>query len=133
MGVDYTRLYSTPDGAIGMTLRKRLFWLFAPLLLLALLFAYALSQSLILTRFDLQDANLLKLRITYGIPAGKQIPLAGPFMASALAVLDPADGDTPNPAAGRGLRLVFGVNALGLLALGIVWNPLFAWCVGAFG
>ena len=52
MGVDYTRLYSTPDGAIGMTLRKRLFWLFAPLLLLALLFAYALSQSLILTRFD---------------------------------------------------------------------------------
>ena len=43
-----------------MTLRKRLFWLFAPLLLLALLFAYALSQSLILTRFDLQDANLLE-------------------------------------------------------------------------
>ncbi|MHB8785468.1 MAG: DUF192 domain-containing protein [Thauera sp.] len=41
----------------------------------------------------LQDANLLKLRITYGIPAKKQIPLAGPFMARALAVLDPADGD----------------------------------------
>lgn len=50
-----------------------------------------------------------------------------------LMYFDPADGDTPNPAAGRGLRLVFGVNALGLLALGIVWNPLFAWCVGAFG
>ncbi len=41
----------------------------------------------------LQDANLLKLRITYGIPPSKQIPLAGPFMARALAVLDPADGD----------------------------------------
>ncbi|WP_068829429.1 sensor domain-containing diguanylate cyclase [Pseudomonas sp. BMS12] len=43
-----------------MTLRKRLFWLFAPLLVLALGFAYALSQSLILSRFDRQDANLLE-------------------------------------------------------------------------
>ena len=41
----------------------------------------------------LHDANLLKLRITYGIPVQKQIPLAGPFMARALAALDPADGD----------------------------------------
>ncbi|MDI3491142.1 MAG: hypothetical protein PWP11_2419 [Thauera sp.] len=41
----------------------------------------------------LQDANLLKLRITYGIPAHKQIPLAGPFMARALAVLNPTDHD----------------------------------------
>ena len=41
----------------------------------------------------LHDANLLKLRITYGIPAKKQIPLAGPFMTRALALLDPADGD----------------------------------------
>ena len=41
----------------------------------------------------LHDANLLKLRITYGIPAQKQIPLAGPFMARALAVLDPTDRD----------------------------------------
>ena len=43
-----------------MTLRKRLFWLFAPLLVLALLFAYGLSQSLILSRFDRQDAQLLE-------------------------------------------------------------------------
>ena len=52
----------------------------------------------------LQDANLLKLRITYGIPVQRQIPLAGPFMARALAVLDPADGDafrTGLVAAGR--------------------------------
>src|SRR5690606_25899873 len=42
-----------------MTLRKRLFWLFAPLLALALGAAYLLSQSLILTRFDRQDAALL--------------------------------------------------------------------------
>ena len=41
----------------------------------------------------LQDANLLKLRISYGIPVIKQIPLAGPFMARALAVLDSDDGD----------------------------------------
>jgi diguanylate cyclase (GGDEF)-like protein/PAS domain S-box-containing protein len=41
-----------------MTLRKRLFWLFAPLLL-ALGFAYLLSQNLILSRFDRQDAALL--------------------------------------------------------------------------
>lgn len=43
-----------------MTLRKQLFWLFVPLLALALMFAYALSQSLILTRFDRQDGNLLQ-------------------------------------------------------------------------
>lgn len=42
-----------------MTLRKRLFWLFAPLLLIALGFAYLLSQSLILSRFDRQDEALL--------------------------------------------------------------------------
>ena len=41
----------------------------------------------------LQDANLLKLRISYGIPVIKQIPLAGPFMARALALLDASDGD----------------------------------------
>ena len=42
-----------------MTLRKRLFWLFAPLLLFALGFAYLLSQSLILSRFDRQDTAQL--------------------------------------------------------------------------
>ncbi|MEK1905114.1 MAG: diguanylate cyclase [Pseudomonas sp.] len=42
-----------------MTLRKRLFWLFAPLLVVALGVAYALSQSLILSRFDRQDQLLL--------------------------------------------------------------------------
>lgn len=42
----------------------------------------------------LADANLLKLRITYGIPERKQIPLAGRFMNWALGELNPADGDT---------------------------------------
>jgi uncharacterized membrane protein (UPF0127 family) len=42
---------------------------------------------------SLADANLLKLRITYGIPPAKQIPLAGPFMARALAYLNPSDAD----------------------------------------
>ncbi|MGL4315357.1 MAG: diguanylate cyclase domain-containing protein [Pseudomonas sp.] len=42
-----------------MTLRKRLFWLFAPLLAVALVVAFALSQSLILSRFERQDRALL--------------------------------------------------------------------------
>ena len=33
----------------------------------------------------------------------------------------------------RPLRIAFGVNALSLLALGIFWNPLMAWCQAAFG
>ena len=41
----------------------------------------------------LADANLLKLRITYGIPAAKQIPLAGRFMNWALSVLNSGDTD----------------------------------------
>ena len=57
--VDYTRLNARLRTVDRMTLRKRLLWLFAPLLLLALGFAYLLSQSLILSRFDRQDAALL--------------------------------------------------------------------------
>ena len=30
------------------------------------------------------------------------------------------------------VRVVFGVNALGLLALGLLWSPLMAWCQRAF-
>lgn len=30
------------------------------------------------------------------------------------------------------LKLVFGVNAFGLLVLGVAWNPLMAWCQSAF-
>lgn len=41
----------------------------------------------------LADANLLKLRITYGIPEKKQIPLAGKFMNWALSVLNGGDTD----------------------------------------
>ncbi len=41
----------------------------------------------------LMDANLLKIRITYGIPTAKQIPLAGRFMNWALGFLHPADTD----------------------------------------
>jgi NADH-quinone oxidoreductase subunit N len=32
----------------------------------------------------------------------------------------------------RPLRIAFGVNALALLALGIFWNPIMAWCQAAF-
>ncbi|UUY06559.1 diguanylate cyclase [Pseudomonas sp. J452] len=42
-----------------MTLRKRLFWLFGPLLALVLSSAFVLSQQLILSRFDRQDSALL--------------------------------------------------------------------------
>jgi hypothetical protein len=41
----------------------------------------------------LQDANLLKIRVTWGIPERKQIPLAGRFMTWALETLNPADPD----------------------------------------
>ena len=36
------------------------------------------------------------------------------------------------PAHDRPLRVVFGVNALALLALGLAWNPIMAWCQQAF-
>lgn len=42
-----------------MTLRKRLFWLFSPLLVLVLASALVLSKNLILSRFDQQDATLM--------------------------------------------------------------------------
>ncbi|MFZ2318582.1 MAG: hypothetical protein WAW12_01810, partial [Pseudomonas sp.] len=45
--------------ANGMTLRKRLFWLFVPLLLLTLLSAFWLSERILLSRFDSQDRTLL--------------------------------------------------------------------------
>ncbi|MFN3792896.1 TadE/TadG family type IV pilus assembly protein [Massilia sp.] len=41
----------------------------------------------------LLDANLLKLRIIWGIPPNKQIPLAGRFMNWALSVLNEGDTD----------------------------------------
>jgi hypothetical protein len=41
----------------------------------------------------LLDANLLKLRVTYGIPEKKQIPLAGRFMNWALSILNSGDPD----------------------------------------
>jgi hypothetical protein len=41
----------------------------------------------------LLDANLLKLRITYGIPNKKQMPMVGPFYTWALSKLDAGGGD----------------------------------------
>ena len=44
----------------------------------------------------------------------------------------------PRPEEGGGMdhviaaELVFGVNALGLLAFGLFWSPLMAWCQQAF-
>lgn len=42
----------------------------------------------------LADANLLKLRITWGLPPEKQMPLAGRFFVWAVRTLNPADGDS---------------------------------------
>ena len=41
----------------------------------------------------LLDANLLKLRVTYGIPEAKQIPWVGRFLYRILQLLNPADPD----------------------------------------
>jgi NADH-quinone oxidoreductase subunit N len=41
-------------------------------------------------------------------------------------------GPAPSPRKDRVVPIVFGVNALALLALGIAWNPIMAWCQQAF-
>ena len=41
-------------------------------------------------------------------------------------------GEIPPARKDRVVPLVFGVNALALLALGIAWNPIMAWCKLAF-
>ena len=41
-------------------------------------------------------------------------------------------GEPIGPRDDRLLQVVFGVNALGLLAFGLFWNPLMAWCQRAF-
>lgn len=45
---------------------------------------------------------------------------------------DEAEQETPAPMDSRALRVVFGVNALALLALGFAWNPIMVWCQRAF-
>ncbi|MDP2111952.1 MAG: hypothetical protein Q8N48_01430, partial [Thiobacillus sp.] len=45
----------------------------------------------------LADANLLKLRVTYGIPENKQIPLAGPFMSGILKFIHENISPDPDP------------------------------------
>ncbi|WP_411832171.1 NADH-quinone oxidoreductase subunit NuoN [Pseudoxanthomonas mexicana] len=41
-------------------------------------------------------------------------------------------GQAQPPRPGRAVPVVFGVNALALLALGFAWNPLMSWCQQAF-
>ena len=45
---------------------------------------------------------------------------------------DEPEGEVRAPRPGRALPLVFGANALGLLVLGLCWNPIMAWCQAAF-
>ena len=45
---------------------------------------------------------------------------------------DEPSGEPIGPRDDRLLQVVFGVNALGLLAFGLFWNPLMAWCQRAF-
>jgi NADH-quinone oxidoreductase subunit N len=42
-------------------------------------------------------------------------------------------GALPPPRAGKVVPFVFGINAFGLLVLGLAWNPLMTWCKAAFG
>ena len=46
---------------------------------------------------------------------------------------DEPEGEMPVSSSGRPTRLVFGINALSLLALGFAWSPIMAWCQRAFG
>lgn len=45
---------------------------------------------------------------------------------------DAPEGDVPPPSSNRPLHVVFGINALALLALGLAWSPIMAWCQRAF-
>ena len=45
----------------------------------------------------------------------------------------PADRPATQIHGDRGLRWMLSINALLLLALGFAWNPIMAWCMGAFG
>jgi NADH-quinone oxidoreductase subunit N len=45
---------------------------------------------------------------------------------------DEPEGEQPAPSNNRPLRIAFGVNALALLALGLAWSPIMAWCQRAF-
>ena len=45
---------------------------------------------------------------------------------------DEPSGEPVTPREDHVVRVVFGVNALGLLALGLLWSPMMAWCQRAF-
>ena len=45
---------------------------------------------------------------------------------------DEPEGELPPPSTDRPLNIVFGVNALALLALGFAWSPIMVWCQRAF-
>ena len=45
---------------------------------------------------------------------------------------DEPSGEPIGPRDDRLLQVVFGVNALGLLAFGLFWSPMMAWCQRAF-
>ncbi len=45
---------------------------------------------------------------------------------------DEPEGEPVLPRNDHTLRVVFGINALALLVLGVFWNPLMAWCQAAF-
>lgn len=45
---------------------------------------------------------------------------------------DEPEGEVMQPSDNRPLRIAFGVNALALIALGLAWNPIMAWCQRAF-
>ena len=46
---------------------------------------------------------------------------------------DDPEGEMPPPSSNRPLRIVFGVNAMILLALGLSWSPVMEWCQRSFG
>ncbi|MGY0798388.1 NADH-quinone oxidoreductase subunit NuoN [Lysobacter sp. A286] len=50
-----------------------------------------------------------------------------------MMYFDEPIGEMPPPSQNRPLRIVFGVNAVALLALGLAWSPIMEWCQRSFG
>jgi hypothetical protein len=80
---------------------------------------------------NLLDANLLKLRITYGIPPSKQIPMVGRFYTWSLQQLGSAGGDVFVQSLLQSRRIPVVVHTTVRMMSEPIENPLMASLPGA--